>query len=101
MDSATNGSVEQESVPDNSMALITVKQPGSANPKSAAEANRNVMSGRLIADFDGILFIPDAAYAIGERPWRIVGEVWESEFPGDGVGTDEDVKRARQILKCE
>lgn len=101
MDSSTNGSVEHESVPDNSMALVTVKQPGSANPKSAAEVWRNVMSGRLIAAFNGILFIPDAAYAIGERPWLIVGDLWESEFPGDGVGTDEDVERARQILKCE
>lgn len=94
--SETTGSSESELVERNHMALVTVAQPGPVKHQSAASESQHLMSGRLIADCGGFLFIPSAP---SETQWRMKGET--PTVPFLRARTKEELEEARRFLKGE
>lgn len=83
---------------DNRMALITVKQPGPVKHQSAVSAYQHLTSGRIVAGYGGLLFIPDAAR---ESPWHLKDEpLFLDKFP-DGPFSQEELEEARVFLERE
>lgn len=94
----TPGSSESEMVERNYMALVTVPQPGPVKHQSAASESQHLMSGRLIAECGGFLFIPSAP---SETQWHMKGETPTVPFFDVGARTKEDLEEARRFLKRE
>lgn len=97
-DTKSLGSDEGESGEHNHMVHVTAKQPGPAKHQSAASAYWHLVSGGLVFDCGGWLFIPAAA---SEKPWNLKDDLPRLSMFPDGPFSQEDLEKQRAFLERE